>query len=82
MPLNVGGALFETSRATLTAMAGSMLEAIFSGRHTIAADEDGLIFIDRDGGHLCIVINFMRDCGSDATTDATRALSDAQLLEV
>ena len=31
--LGVGGALFETSRTTLTAVPGTMLEAIFSGWH-------------------------------------------------
>ena len=35
--LDVGGLLFKTSRTTLTAVPGSMLEAMFSGRHTIAA---------------------------------------------
>ena len=82
MLLSVGGALFDTSRMTLTAVLGSMLEAMFSGRHTIAADEDGRVFIDRDGWHFLLVLNFLHDCGSDAAADAIRALPDAQLREV
>ena len=42
--LNVGGAHFETSRTTLTAAPGSMLEAMFSGRHTIVTGEDGRVW--------------------------------------
>ena len=57
--LDVGGALFKTSRATLTAVPGSMLEAMFSGRHTIVAGEDGLVFIDRDGEHFGLTLNFL-----------------------
>ena len=38
--LDVGGSFFTTSRARLTAVPGSVLEAIFSGRHTIAAGGD------------------------------------------
>ena len=47
--LDVGGSFFPTSRATLTSVPGSIPEAIFSGRHTITADEDGWLSIDRDG---------------------------------
>ena len=80
--LDVGGSLFKTSRTTLIAVPGSMLEAMFSGRHTIAAGEDGRVFIDRDGEHFGLVLNFLRNCGSDAAADAIRALPDAQLREV
>ena len=79
--LDVGGSLFTTSRTTLTAVPGSMLEAMFSGRHTIAAGEDGRVFIDRDGEHFRLILNFLRDCGSDAAAGAIRALSGAQLRE-
>ena len=78
--LDVGGALFTTSRTTLTVVPRSMLEALFSGRHTIAAaGEDGWVFIDRDGEHFGLILNFLRDSGSDAAADAIRALPDAQL---
>ena len=75
--LSVGGVVFETSRTTLTTVPGSMLEAMFSGRHTIATCEDGRVFIDRDGEHFGLVLNFMRDCGSNSAADAIRALPDA-----
>ena len=82
VPLSVGGALFETSRTTLTAVPGSMLEAMFSGRYTITVYEDGRVFIDRDGEHFRLILNFLHACGSDAATDAIRALPDTQLREV
>ena len=59
-----------------------MLEAMFSERHTIAAGEDGRVFIDRDGEHFSIILNFLRDCGSDVAADAIRELPDAQRREV
>ena len=86
---DVGGALFKTSRTTITAMSGSVLEAIFSGRHTITASEDGQVFIDRDCDfidrdceHFGLILNFLRDCGSDSAADALRALPGAQPREV
>ena len=49
--LNVGGRLFTTTRATLSAQPGSMLEALFSGRHArpCLTDAAGRPFLDRDG---------------------------------
>ena len=52
------------------------------GRHTIADGEDRRVSIDRDGEHFHLVLNFLRDCGSNAAADAIRALPDAQLCEV
>ena len=57
--LSVGGAFFETSCTTLTVVLGSMLEAMFSRRHSIATDEDGRVFIDRDGEHFGLILNFL-----------------------
>jgi hypothetical protein len=34
---------------------GSLLEAMFSGRHNIKAEEEGSIFIDRDGEHFKLI---------------------------
>ena len=59
-----------------------MLEAIFSGRHTADAGVDGRVFIDCDGEHFRLVLNFLRGCGSEATADAIRALPGAQLRAV
>ena len=69
-----GWSVFETSRGTFTAVPGSVLEAMFSGRHTTAAGEDGRVFIGRDGEYLRLIPNFLCDCGSDAAAGAIRAL--------
>jgi hypothetical protein len=39
--LNVGGKLFESSKSTLCSVQGSMLNALFSGRHNVALDSTG-----------------------------------------
>ena len=51
LELNVGGRVFTTARATLSAQPGSMLEALFSGRHArpCLTDAAGRPFLDRDG---------------------------------
>merc|ERR1712150_13778 len=59
--LNVGGSRFSTTRQTLTSCGGSILEGMFSGRHTIVTQEDGSYFIDRDGQHFSYILNFLRD---------------------
>ena len=38
-----------------------MLEAWFSGRHVIKTEADGSVFIDRDGEHFKIILNYLRD---------------------
>ena len=38
----------------------SMLAAMFSGRHEVDTDEEGYVFIDRDGTHFGIILNFLR----------------------
>merc|ERR1719183_1858678 len=59
--LNVGGVVFETSRATLTQQAGSYLESVVSGRHAIPRDRQGRIFIDRDSELFRSILNFLRN---------------------
>jgi hypothetical protein len=59
--LQVGDHSFTTSRDTLCRVKGSMLEAMFSGRHAIKAEEDGSVFIDRDGEHFKFILNYLRD---------------------
>jgi hypothetical protein len=51
----VGDHAFTTSRETLCMRKGSLLEAMFSGRHNIKAEEEGSIFIDRDGEHFKLI---------------------------
>ena len=36
------------------------LGAMFSGRHEVPQDDDGYVFIDRDGTHFRIILNFLR----------------------
>jgi len=60
--LNVGGAAFTTTRTTLCSVPGSVLEAMFSGRHGNAAlcTQDGTYVIDRPGTHFQHILNFLR----------------------
>eukprot|EP00966_Prymnesium_polylepis_P125213 2895764-Prymnesium_polylepis.1 len=37
-----------------------MLGAMFSGRHETPPDDEGFVFIDRDGKHFRIILNFLR----------------------
>ena len=41
-------------------MAGSMLNAMFSGRFDTKPSEDGSYFIDRDGTHFRYILNYLR----------------------
>ena len=48
--LNVGGKIYKTTLDTLRKDPDSMLNAMFSGKFELKADEeDGAYFIDRDG---------------------------------
>jgi hypothetical protein len=58
--LNVGGALYSTTRTTLLRH-DSMLTAMFSGRHELKRRADGRIFIDRDGELFKYVLQYLRD---------------------
>ena len=58
--LNVGGKKFTTSLQTLRAEPESMLGVMFSGRHPCRKQDDGSIFIDRDGTHFRIILNYLR----------------------
>jgi hypothetical protein len=60
--LDVGGCHFSTTLETLTSVPDSYLERMFSGRFPIKVnEEDGRIFIDRDGTHFNIILTFLRD---------------------
>ncbi|XP_061176873.1 rho-associated protein kinase 1-like [Saccostrea echinata] len=61
--LDIGGVIFTTSRLTLTRDSESMLAAMFSGRHEVRVEDDGTIFIDRDGTHFRYILNYLRDGG-------------------
>jgi len=59
--IDVGGAHFTTTSATLTRFPDTMLGAMFSGRHKLVIDESGHYFIDRDGTHFRHVLNYLRN---------------------
>lgn len=46
--INCGGVLMTTTRATLVSERESMLSAMFSGNYTLARDQNGHVFIDRN----------------------------------
>jgi hypothetical protein len=75
--LLVGDHAFTTTRETLCMRKGSMLEAMFSGRHNIKPEEDGSIFIDRDGEHFKLILNYLRDGNlpSGLSNDTREALA-------
>mgnify|MGYP001319929566 CR=1 FL=1 len=83
--LNVGGSKFETTLSTLTRHPDSMLAVMFSGRHEVPRDDDGYVFIDRDGTHFRIILNFLRTGALDvptsqkAASELTRELQYYQL---
>jgi len=58
--LNVGGQRFETTQSTLIKYP-SMFQSMFSGRFNNPQEEDGYYFIDRDGTHFRLILNFMID---------------------
>eukprot|EP00304_Pavlova_gyrans_P015621 CAMPEP_0206034080 /NCGR_PEP_ID=MMETSP1466-20131121/1106_1 /ASSEMBLY_ACC=CAM_ASM_001126 /TAXON_ID=44452 /ORGANISM="Pavlova gyrans, Strain CCMP608" /LENGTH=140 /DNA_ID=CAMNT_0053408339 /DNA_START=6 /DNA_END=424 /DNA_ORIENTATION=+ len=60
--LDVGGVRFSTTRTTLCRFPDSMLGTMFSGREGIDVpiDDDGHVFIDRDGAHFGVILNFLR----------------------
>jgi len=60
LKLDVGGTPSTTSRTTLTSVPGSMLETMFSGRHVLQEDEEGRVFIDRDGEKFKLVLEYLR----------------------
>ena len=58
--LNIGGKLYQTSRSTLTKYK-SFFFSLFSGRFQIEKDENSAIFIDREGKHFGLILNYLRD---------------------
>jgi N-acetylneuraminic acid mutarotase len=59
--LDVGGHLFKTSISTLRKTPGSMLDAMFSGRYQVNSEDDGSVFIDRDGSRFTYLLDYFRD---------------------
>lgn len=59
--LNVGGVLYTTSLATLTACPDSRLAAFFSGKPSLPRDSKGRHFLDRDGVLFRYILDYLRD---------------------
>jgi len=59
--LDVGGFKFSTTLTTLTADPNSMLAAMFSGRFPVEKNEEGCVFIDRDGRYFHHILNWLRN---------------------
>ena len=61
--LDVGGTEYVTSVATLRSRAGSMLDAMLSGRYAVDVCEDGgyRVFLDRDGELFGHVLAYLRE---------------------
>ena len=60
--LNVGGVRYETTLTTLTADGDeSMLGSMFSGRHELQTNDEGDVFLDRDGTHFGHILNLLRE---------------------
>ena len=73
--LNVGGSKFETTLTTLTRYPESMLGAMFSGRHEVPPDDEGYVFIDRDGKQFGTILNFLRT-GTLDVPSSTKAATE------
>ena len=58
--INVGGHYFTTTRQTLTKNPNSMLNRMFSKEFNEKPDVDGAFFIDRDGTHFRLILNYLR----------------------
>jgi len=59
--LDVGGKFYSSTVDTLTSVPDSLLAKIVRGEVPCEKSKDGRIFIDRDGGHFRMILNFLRD---------------------
>ncbi|CAA9989902.1 kelch protein K13, putative [Plasmodium knowlesi strain H] len=75
--INVGGAIFETSRHTLTQQKDSFIEKLLSGRYHVTRDKQGRIFLDRDSELFRIILNFLRN---PLTVPIPKDLSESEAL--
>ena len=58
--LDIGGCKYSTSLQTLRAEPELMLGTMFSECHPLTKQKDGSVFIDRDGTHFRIILNYLR----------------------
>lgn len=64
--LNIGGWRCEVAMDTLCRYKGSFFARLLEGSFTLARDEEGYVFLDRDGAPYVYVINWLRDGPSRA----------------
>lgn len=80
--LDVGGQVFKTSVSTLRAERGTVLDAMFSGSgFEVTPNEDGAYFIDRDGTHFRLVLNYLRGCFDASLVEAETVVRRELLME-
>lgn len=63
--LNVGGEIYTTTLDTLTRCRDSMLGAMFTGQIPVLRDNQGNVFIDRDGKVFRYILNYLRSSSLD-----------------
>jgi len=74
--LNVGGELFVTYKQTLAAEPHSLLARLGQpSAQRDTTDQNGNIFIDRDGSQFRLILNFLRD-GSCCLPSADQAIEE------
>ncbi|CAB9496770.1 POZ domain-containing protein KCTD8 [Seminavis robusta] len=59
--LDVGGTVYKVSRSLIESFPGTMPAKLVSKRWTTRADDDTMIFIDRNGDRFQYVLDYMRD---------------------
>jgi len=82
--LDIGGHMYKTSVTTLTTLSG-YFQVMFSGRYEVQKDEDGAIFIDRDGSLFKYILNFLRQGKVPkqlAPLDIEELLSEAEYYQI
>ena len=63
--LNVGGVRYTTTTDTLTGC--PYFRSLLSGRFNVATDNEGHIFVDRDGLRFRYILNYLRDASLHMT---------------
>jgi hypothetical protein len=65
--LDIGGTIYKTTVRTLKAVPDTYFHAIFAkGEDQVEKQDDGTIFIDRDGRHFFYILNYLRDNAEEA----------------
>ena len=60
--INCGGThQIMVKKSVLTKVPGSDLANLFSGKHKLKLDENGKVFLDRDGASFQNVVSFLRN---------------------